>query len=669
MKAQPCGFSLGADTLLCHGEQLVLQAPANVFGVTWNTGATTAQITVNATGTYSCTVIFDQSVTDVVQNGDFTLGNTLFSSDYVLGDGGTYGLLSDEGEFAVVTSPALAHVNFSPFGDHTSGTGNMLVVNGASLPGQNVWCQTVTVEPDMDYAFSAWLATAYPTSPAELVFSVNGITIGDPLQGTSITGQWLNFYSLWNSGNTTTATICIQNQNISIAGNDFCLDDISFSALCTASDTIEVEVLPPVVPDFTADPLEGCAGLNVHFTSSDTGSYTWSFGDGNSSTAPDPEHVYSTAGTYDVLFALVDTNGCSGDTLRADYITVHPDPVVDILAEPASGCAPVQVTLTNGTPAAQGQVQDWDLGNGSSSNASTVVAQYDTAGAYTVELQVVSLHGCEGDDTLVIEVHPVPRTTFVSVPDSGCAPLRVEFTNTTPSDFDGTCSWDFGDGHTSDLCDPVHTFDVPGTYTAGLRLISAEGCTFDTVFPGTFTVFADPIAAFTMDPQPASMEEPLVHFTDASLGNVVQWDWEFGSVGELGTSTEQQPSLVLPFIGAYPVRLIVTTANGCTDTAYALAVMREDPDLFVPNGFTPDGDGVNEIWQPIVNASAFSHYEVRVFDRWGEEIWSSMDPEQGWTGEVNGTPAQDGVYSWRLDVEESASAQARRLFGHVTLLR
>ncbi|HNB82261.1 MAG TPA: hypothetical protein PLP14_09205, partial [Chitinophagaceae bacterium] len=108
--------------------------------------------------TYTLTI---QAVTPVnlIPNGDFSQGNTLFSSSYVYGTGGPWGLLSNEGQYAIATNPNSTHINFASFGDHTTGTGNMMVVNGAGTPNVNIWCETINVNPNTWYDFSAWGAT------------------------------------------------------------------------------------------------------------------------------------------------------------------------------------------------------------------------------------------------------------------------------------------------------------------------------------------------------------------------------------------------------------------------------------------------------------------------------------------------------------------------------
>ena len=159
----------------------------------------------------------------VVINGDFEAGNTSFTTDMKYSPTG----VQSEGTYAIVTSPRQVHGAFASYGDHTSGTGRMMVVNGSPKVGQVVWGQTVSVTPNTTYDFVAYVSSAYPTSPARLVFNVNGTVIGT-LNASSKTGQWDLAFGTWNSGSATSATITIQNANTAASGNDFALDDIYF---------------------------------------------------------------------------------------------------------------------------------------------------------------------------------------------------------------------------------------------------------------------------------------------------------------------------------------------------------------------------------------------------------------------------------------------------------
>jgi gliding motility-associated-like protein len=248
-----CTFtvSAGPDITICSpGQTVSLNGIVNgpYLGAVWspttglsnpNSPGTTA--TVNQTTTYTLTVT-GLGTTNLVVNGNFNSGLLGFTSNYVPGTGGPFGLLSNEGTFAVSTNANLTHTNFANCPDHTGG-GSMLVVNGAGTPNQNVWCQTVAVMPGTTYAFSAWGASVVSASPAILQISINGILLGAPFTLPAATCQWTQFFQTWNSGGATSAQICIVNQNTQPSGNDFALDDIEFGPVCTDMAEVTVTVV------------------------------------------------------------------------------------------------------------------------------------------------------------------------------------------------------------------------------------------------------------------------------------------------------------------------------------------------------------------------------------------------------------------------------------------
>src|SRR6202008_2603979 len=119
-------FSLGSDVTLCSPFNYTLNGPSGYNTYTWSPGgAHTQNLTVSSAGNYTCSATMITG--GLVTNGDFSAGNTGFSSNYILGTGGSYGAVSNAGTYSITTNPKLAHSNFAIFGDHTTGTGNMLV--------------------------------------------------------------------------------------------------------------------------------------------------------------------------------------------------------------------------------------------------------------------------------------------------------------------------------------------------------------------------------------------------------------------------------------------------------------------------------------------------------------------------------------------------------------
>lgn len=319
----------------------------------WNTGETTQSIKVDVAGMFSVTVTNGSGCsgtaylsvsTELVVNGDFSAGNTGFTSGYVY-DPTANGLIAPESEYAVNSNANFNHPNFWGY-DHTSGTGsgnaNFLIVNGAKYaPQPFVWRETVTVQPNTDYYFSAWAISLNNVSPyAELRFSVNGTQVGTTAFLTSgqniLNNPWLlkdRFYGTWNSGAATTAVIEILDLNTSANGNDFGIDDISFGTLAP-------------IP-FSIDPScsgngSFCTGETVQLFANLTGgkppvSYSWTGPNGFFSTQKDPVIAGITInGSGRYYLSVTDGYGCSPVKDSVD-IVVNPLPSASI-SGPVSAC-------------------------------------------------------------------------------------------------------------------------------------------------------------------------------------------------------------------------------------------------------------------------------------------------------------------------------------------
>ena len=229
----PCGeidlLSVN-DTILCDGESIFIYANNGFDEYDWNTDASTQGINISFPGEYTVSTTYFTN--NLVTNGNFSNGNNNFSSAY------TYNANSlwSEGTYSVTTNANNVHSGFTG-----TGSGNFLVVNGSTNPGSQVWCQEVTVTSNTDYNFSTLVNTvAGVGNPALLQFSINGNTIGTQFTAPGALNTWEEFNATWNSGNTTSAEICIVNQNISGSGNDFGIDNITFTTLCSGSETINV---------------------------------------------------------------------------------------------------------------------------------------------------------------------------------------------------------------------------------------------------------------------------------------------------------------------------------------------------------------------------------------------------------------------------------------------
>ncbi len=296
----------------------------------------------------------------------------------------------------------------------------------------------------------------------------------------------------------------------------------------------------------------------------------------------------------------------------------------------------------------------------------------DTSGIYTYV--VTGPNTCQhltDTATVVVTVNPLPVISFTVEPDSGCHPLTVKFTNTTdPVYLDGNCQWDLGDGtsglNASDTL--VHEYTEPGWYNVMLEVTTPQGCTDHFTLQGAVLVDPAPTADFIWTPGIGTLEDSDLLFT-AEDPHAIAFDWDFYGVD---SSAERQVSHGFPhiFSGEYEVCLHVADRYGCVDSL-CQTVTVTIPLLYVPNTFTPDGNGFNEVFLPIASGMVAEDHELMIFDRWGKLVFNSTDPSEGWNGAMNnsGEVLPSGVYNWRLVERPAGSSDKKDWFGTVTLLR
>ncbi len=397
--APNCDSLALADTAhACVGDTIALAATLSgsdsVFSILWSpaTGLSTTTalnptLIVGPASSYYTITVRSINPYNLVVNGDFSAGNTGFTSSYTYASGPSSVLL--EGHYSVYDNPFSVHTGFTSFGDHTTGTGEMMIINGSPTP-TDVWCQTITVDPYTDYDFSAWIAncssvTVGPDVPT-LQFKINGVLIGTPTVISSAPGVWTNFFSIWNSGAATTASICIYDLNTTASGNDFVLDDISFKKICLAVDSIYIDV---AVRDTTNTNLDTtlCTSLSPITLTATSGytTYLWSTGATTTSiSAP-------ITGAYWVY----NNNRCSTliDSFHVNYI---PLPVVS-LGNDTAFCIGNTLTLTSAQPAGSSYL--WSTG----STADSIFVT--TSGTYWLEVNNVY---CTAADTIHVTISPPP---------------------------------------------------------------------------------------------------------------------------------------------------------------------------------------------------------------------------------------------------------------------
>lgn len=390
--------------------------------------------------------------------------------------------------------------------------------------------------------------------------------------------------------------------------------------------------------DVSADTI-GCAPYLAEFVnaSSPGADFLWDFGDGSAgSTAFEPSHLYTTPGSYTVRLIAVDSASCNlVDTafLNLEIITDSTRADFDLTVEDFCDSVRISATNTSATVGAAGY--SWNFGDGSFSSLVEPVHLYTIPGTYTVTLVVDDPLSCNGGDTVATTVTVAPRSIAAFTGGSGCAPLNLTLSNASDG-VDPDFFWDFGDGASSTDAMPNHTWSEPGAYAVQLVLTDPASCNGGDTLVQTVEVFATPDAAFTATPNSGSFYQEIQFSSPDTVA--LDWVWDFGD-GFFAFTPQAGHQFAGP--GEYLVCLEVDN-NGCVDTACQAIRLDADSELLFPTAFSPNGDGVNDEFLPF--QWGLEGYLLRIYNRWGQVVFESTDPDIGWDGRFNGTEQEVGVY-------------------------
>ncbi len=393
---------------------------------------------------------------------------------------------------------------------------------------------------------------------------------------TDAPGVWLtNFEWTFGDGATGISGTTITSHTYTVTGIFDVQEIVTDNIGC--KDTLLIPALINVYKphaSFNISNVHPCAYDSVFFTNTSTGmvSSLWVFGDGTTSTAVSPAHVYTTSGSFPVKLIVYDTHGCTDTISYAGWIVITQPHAAFTMSDTFSICAPLSVTFTNLTTGATSC--NWIFGDGNFSTTFSPSDLYITSGYYNVTLVATDVYGCK--DTVI---HPLNlygyAGAFTYDPDTGCAPLTVNF----HADITNVPSiiWDFGDGSTSSASstkDTVHTYTIPGGYVPKLILSDNSGCQNSS--RGVDTIKVDAVVTgFTTMPEPVC-QSGTFHFVDTSRSYwsiVNNWLWSFDG----GTSSVSSPSYIYSAPGTYTVSLVATDAWGCTATASGTVIVYPPP--------------------------------------------------------------------------------------------
>lgn len=322
---------------------------------------------------------------------------------------------------------------------------------------------------------------------------------------------------------------------------------------------------------FRADTLVGCAPFTVSFTDTSTfaSSWSWSFGDGGTSSQQNPKRTYADTGLYTVRLVINPGATCTDSIIKTSYIRVNGAKAGFNLLPGISGCIPFTPTVVNTSTAYNGTIISylWTSGIGDSSMIATPSFTYPTTGSSVMRLRVTDSNGCTSTvQRTVTRVNNAAR--FIS--DTVVCPGEpVKFTNQSTAS--NSYLWLFGDGTTSTQNNPSHTYTNSGTY--GVTLIANNttlGCS-DTLFVPNLVDVDTPSADFYVTTNFSPCPPFPVQFYNTTNRFDLNWLWYFGD-GD--TSTARDPLHVYFTPGDFDVTLIAWDSSGCVDTITYVALIR-----------------------------------------------------------------------------------------------
>lgn len=436
-------------------------------------------------------------------------------------------------------------------------------------------------------------------------------------------------------------------------------------------------LFPRIVAEFQ-EPESGCSPLELNMNNISQGysSSRWDFNGESVYTTNNASHAFiNTSETDEVktIELIVENDyGCKDTAEFIVDVFASPNPSFDVAPNDVQRYPDATFSFTNTTMG--NWTYAWDFDDGSTSvldNPNDVT--YSTWGKYNVML-IASDNECADSIVKPVEVlGPFPLALFIGGGD-GCVPAEIAFSD--QSNYAVSWLWNFGDGETSNLQNPIHRYRDIGTYNVSLTVTGPNGEDDVVSKQNIVVVNQNANASFTFSPERAHLKSEPIDFINLSL-DADRYEWDFG---DGVTSIEENPSHFYQAVGVYSVQLIADNEFSCPDTS----IISNSIDIFsggvvdFPNAFTPSNDGNNSDGRYNENAidnnvffplnREVKTYHLQIFTRWGELIFESFDIAIGWNGTINGKIAQQDVYVFKAEGTFEDNSRYEKV-GDLTLLR
>ncbi|MDD3876449.1 MAG: choice-of-anchor L domain-containing protein [Bacteroidales bacterium] len=511
---------------------------------------------------------------------------------------------------------------------------------------------TVTVTNNQGCSTSSSTIVSLNSNPVALAGSNSPICEGNSLNLHVNTGTSWNWSGPDNFSSTLQNPI-INSTNLSAAGTYSVT--VTDANGCTGNSSLIATISPAPLLVATAFPSEICLGSQTTISSGGGFLYVWNTGDIDESFTASPlvTSTYTVSGT--------DNLGCTG-TAQVQVI-VHPNPTVSITPSQPAICEGEDIVIT----AVSNGLNPQFLWNNNNTSASLTVSPVINT-PYSVV--VTDVHGCTGEVTTSVNVNPLPDVDFEADPLSGCVPHNVSFSSLSSAS--NSHNWNFGDNFSNNLTNPEHLYLISGIYSVTLTVTSSTGCSNTITKNNYIEVYPKPTASFYTSTNITDEFESEISFVNQSSG-ATSWFWLFGEGNNDSISQEENPIYTYNSDGEYGVWLYVENQYGCSDSISKDILIKPLTTFYIPNSFSPNGDGINDYFGPVGVGFDTNSFEMYIYDRWGKLIFMTEDINYLWDGRISdtGNMAGQDVYSWVIffNKPNKSESHLNRYIGSVILLR
>ena len=393
--------------------------------------------------------------------------------------------------------------------------------------------------------------------------------------------------------------------------------------------------------------------------------YEW-FLDGNFiSSSIRPKLTPANIGTHTLLLKTTSTDGCIDSVLNS--FLIHPLPKSSFNS--TFNCFGDNTEINNTSTITSGSIDlnQWSV-DGNNFNTKNVTYKFPDVNTYSVELITTSNEGCK--DTLIQDViiNPLPELLISLDSDTGCIPFDIQVVNnsTIQSGSISEYRYNWGDGNSSVGSNPGFTYTSPGKYSVSIRGTSDKGCVDSVMLSDSVVVFDNPKADFYYTPEDPSTLKNVITLVDSSSKDAIDWIWTVSDGGSYSGSSAQHTFIDS---GNYIVTLRIINNNGCFDEETKIIYVNADLFIHIPNGFSPNGDGINDTYGLAGMTQGVFQMEMDIYNQWGEKVFHSENVNDRWDGTYQGEPAQQGVYLFRVKYTNPKQTKWYYNNGEIHLMR